>query len=109
MSEINQNDTETMTAEIAFALASDIVSGVTSSVVSSADAVYKSLSQQGMKLADAVTGTVKELSEKSKDLVESFKKNEGAAIIKKSESLMKDIKEDKTLKKVGDGLKNIFK
>ena len=94
--------------EIAFALASQIVRGLTNSVIQSSDQIYRDGSAQGMKIADEVKTHVKNYEESVKDTVKTWKSGDKAEAIRKGQEVLDNVLKDEKIKETGKDLKNLW-
>ena len=94
--------------EIAFALASQIVRGLTNSVIQSSDQIYRDGSAQGMKIADDVKTHVKNYEESVKDTVKTWKSGDKAEAIRKGQEVLDNVLKDEKIKETGKDLKNLW-
>ena len=94
--------------EIAFALASQIVRGLTNSVIQSSDQIYRDGSAQGMKIADDVKTHVKNYEESVKDTVKTWKSGDKAEAIRKGQEVHDNVLKDEKIKETGKDLKNLW-
>ena len=94
--------------EIAFALASQIVRGLTNSVIQSSDQIYRDGSAQGMKIADEVKTHVKNYEESVKDTVKTWKSGDKNEAIQKGQEILDNVLKDEKIKETGKELKNLW-
>lgn len=94
--------------EIAFALAAEIVRGLTESVVRSSDQIYRDATKQGMKIAEDVKKQVKSYEKSVKSAVKSWKDGDKNEAIQKGQQVLDNVLQDETVKEAGKELKNLW-
>ena len=95
--------------EIAFALAAEIVRGLTDSVIRSSDQISRDVTRQGMKIVEDVKGQVKDYTDSVKDVVDSWKNGDKSEAVQKGQEVLDNVLKDETIKETGKELKNFFK
>lgn len=95
--------------EIAFALAAEIVRGLTDSVIRSSDQISRDVTRHGMKIVDDVKGQVKDYTDSVKDVVDSWKNGDKSEAVQKGQEVLDNVLKDETIKETGKELKNFFK
>ena len=95
--------------EIAFALAAEIVRGLTDSVIRSSDQISRDVTRQSMKIVEDVKGQVKDYTDSVKDVVDSWKNGDKSEAVQKGQEVLDNVLKDETIKETGKELKNFFK
>ena len=95
--------------EIAFALAAEIVRGLTDSVIQSSDQISRDVTRQSMKIVEDVKGQVKDYTDSVKDVVDSWKNGDKNEAVQKGQEILDNVLKDETIKETGKELKNFFK
>lgn len=95
--------------EIAFALAAEIVRGLTRSVIQSSDQISRDVTRQGMKIVEDVKGQVKDYADSVKDVVDSWKNGDKNEAVQKGQEVLDNVLKDENIKETGKELKNFFK
>lgn len=95
--------------EIAFALAAEIVRGLTRSVIQSSDQISRDVTRQGMKIVEDVKGQVKDYTDSVKDVVDSWKNGDKSEAVQKGQEVLDNVLKDENIKETGKELKNFFK
>ena len=95
--------------EIAFALAAEIVRGLTRSVIQSSDQISRDITRHGMKIVEDVKGQVKDYTDSVKDVVDSWKNGDKNEAVQKGQEVLDNVLKDENIKETGKELKNFFK